>query len=349
MAGLVAAALLFAGCTSQTETEMERFSGSFYDTFDTVVQLVAFAEDQEAFDEYMEALKTRFTALHKEFDNYNAYDGVNNIYTVNEKAGQEPVQVNEPIIELLEQTRERYDTLSEKTDISNGALYAVWHDHREMETPTVPEQTDLEAAAAHSGMEHIIIDREAGTVMIDDPKVQIDLGAVAKGYATEVAAKELEAMGLTSGIINSGGNVRTIGKPLDGREHWGIGIQNPDYLLGESSEENAEVLYVSDQSVVTSGDYQRFFTVDEEVYHHLIDPDTLFPATHMRAVSVVTQDSGLADFLSTAVFLMPYEEGRALIDSVEGAEALWITKEGDLLYTEGMKQIAYSQGAGATE
>lgn len=351
LAGTLAAVLLFSACKPETEpAATEKFSGSFYGTFDTVVQLVGYTETQEQFDAYLAALKEDFEGYHKEFDNYHSYDGINNIYTVNQMAGKEPVKVNEPILDLLEITRERYAEVSDKTDVSNGALFAVWHDYREQEdNPSVPATEELQEAASHSGMEHIVVDRDAGTVYIDDPQVQIDLGAVAKGYATERAAKKLEEMGLTSGIVNSGGNVRTIGKPADERDRWGIGIQNPAYLLGESSEENIEVVYVADQSVVTSGDYQRFYTVDGVTYHHLIDPETLFPADHFRAVSIVTDDSGLADFLSTAIFLMEYEEGKALIDSIDGAEALWVMKDGEVRFTEGMKQIAYSQGAHATD
>lgn len=350
MAGVLAGALLLTACTPQAkEEEKTKHTGSFFGTFDTVVQLVGYTDTQEEFDGYLKALEEEFQALHKEYDNYKSYEGMNNIRTVNLNAGKEPVKVNDPIIDLIEITRERYETVSTKTDISNGALYGVWHDYREMENPTVPDEAELKEAAMHSGMEHIIVDRDAGTVFIDDPLVQIDLGAVAKGYATELAAQKLESMGLVSGIVNSGGNVRTIGTPSDERDRWGIGIQNPDYLMGLSPEENVEVVYVTEQSVVTSGDYQRFYVVDGVTYHHLIDPDTLYPAQYFRAVSVVTKDSGLADFLSTAVFLMDYEEGRALIDSIEGAEALWVMKDGTVQYTEGMEKIAYSKGAHATD
>ena len=347
--------LLLSACTqpqgdTQAPEEQTRYTGTFYDTFDTVVQLVAYTETEEEFNTYLQILKEQFTALHQDFDKYHAYEGVNNVYTINENAGVAPVTVNPSIIDLIERTKERYETISAKTDISNGALYEVWHLYREdTENPQVPSDEELQAAAAHSGMEHIIVDKAAGTVYIDDKDIRLDLGAVAKGYATEMGAQALKEAGLTAGIINSGGNVRTIGKPADERDRWGIGIQNPDYLMGKSSEENAEVVFVADQSVVTSGDYQRFYTVDGQVYHHLIDPDTRYPADRFRAVSIVTEDSGLADFLSTAVFLLEYEEGRALVESIEGTEALWILKDGSLQYTAGMEDMSYSKGADATD
>lgn len=345
--------LLLAGCT-KPEPKYEKFSGNFFGTFDTVVQLVAYTESQEEFDRYLKKLEETFQELHKDFDNYHTYEGMNNIMNINEQAGIAPVKVSDEMIELLTITEERYDTSSTKTDISNGALYAVWHKYREEgldapETAVLPPKEELDAAASHSGMQHIVIDEAAKTVFIDDKNVQMDLGAVAKGYATERAAKILEAEGLISGIVNSGGNIRTIGKPMDERDRWGIGIQHPDYLLGKTTDENIEVVYVANQSVVTSGDYQRFFTVDGKPYHHLIDPVTHMPADTFRSVSIVTEDSGLADFLSTAIFLMEYEEGRALVESLDGVEALWVFPDLTMQATDGMKAISYSHGAHATD
>lgn len=346
------ACLLLTACTPAKK--YEKHSGTFFGTFDTVVQFVAYTETEEEFNRHREALESTFQELHKLFDNYNTYEGVPNLRTINDNAGKAPVHVDARLIELLKSTLEREKTLSAKTSVTSGALFQVWHKVREEvidngQPAYLPDEAALQEAARHKGAEHIVIDEAAGTVFIDDPLVQIDLGAVAKGYATEYAAKKLAEEGLESGIINSGGNVRTIGKPMDERARWGIGISNPDYVLGESTEENAEVVYVADQSVVTSGDYQRFFTMDGERYHHLIDPDTHWPPTHFRSVTIVTKDSGLADFLSTAVFLTDYESGRKLVESLDGVEALWILPDGTKEFTEGMRAISYSQGAHATD
>ena len=132
--------------------------------------------------------------------------------------------------------------------------------------------------------------------------------------------------------------------PADGRAKWGVGIQDPDgAVLGLS--DIVETLFLTNASVVTSGDYQRYYVVDGQRYHHLIDPDTLMPDTDFRSVSIITEDSGYADLLSTAAFLMPYDESRAFIESLDGVEALWVFPDGRIEMTDGAKLVAKSCGA----
>jgi len=203
----------------------------------------------------------------------------------------------------------------------------------------------LQAALEFSDIDDVVIDEEQGTIFLPHRRMSLDVGAFAKGYATELVATELEAAGLKSGAISSGGNIRTIGKPLDGkRERWGVGIFDPDSTLF-SEDRDLDMVYVNDASVVSSGDYQRYYYVGGERYHHLIDPTTLMPAAHYRAVTVVTPDSGLADLVSTELFLLPYNESRQLADSMPEIEALWVMPDGEVRITDGMKKILQSYGA----
>jgi thiamine biosynthesis lipoprotein len=174
----------------------------------------------------------------------------------------------------------------------------------------------------------------------------LDVGAVAKGFATEIIVKEIMAEGFTSGIISPGGNIRVMGKPLDGvRESWGIGIQNPDKIPITDEENLLDTIFVNNTTVVSSGDYQRYYVVDGKVIHHLIDPDTLMPGEYYRAVTIITEDSGIADFLSTTAFLLPYHKSRELINSLENTEAVWVMPDGEIEATDGMKRIMKSHGA----
>ena len=157
------------------------------------------------------------------------------------------------------------------------------------------------------------------------------MGAIAKGYAVEMVAQSLEQKGISGYVLNVGGNVRTVGTKPDGSK-WTVGIEN--------SFENAETayleyLYLSGESVVTSGSYQRYYEVDGKNYHHIIDPVTLMPAERYRSVSVVCRDSGMGDALSTALFCMSLEEGMALLESIEDTEAIWIFEDGTKISSDG--------------
>ena len=135
-------------------------------------------------------------------------------------------------------------------------------------------------------------------------------------------------------ILNIGGNVRALGARPDGKK-WSIGIENPDTQDDETP--YIEYLAFERMSLVTSGSYQRFYMVGDQKYHHIIDPQTLLPATYFQSVSVLCLDSGKADALSTALFCMDYDQGRALIEEIKDCEAMWVLPDGTKQYSKGFK------------
>ncbi len=335
--------------------QYEKYSDHFYGTFDTVTVVVGYTKTKGEFDKYLKQINERMLELHKQYDKYNDYEGINNIKTINDNAGVKPVKVSKDIIDLILFSKQNYEETSTKTNIAMGAVLKIWHDYREAaelepQNAKLPPMDELLAANEHTDINKVIVDVENSTVYLDDPLMSLDVGAVAKGYAVEVVTQEIMKAGFVSGMISGGGNVRAFGKPMDNiRDKWGVGIQDPEkfYSIGSASEENLlDTIFLTDASVVTSGDYQRFYVVEGKMIHHLIDPVTLMPGDYFRAVSVVTESSGLADFLSTAVFLMPYEDGKKLVESV-GAEAIWVFKDDTVEATEGMKKIMKSHGATA--
>lgn len=340
------------GC--QEKPEYTKFDDSFMDTFDTFTKVIGYTRTEEEFDSYMEKIHHRFQELHKLYDKYKNYQGVNNIKTINDKAGVEPVKVEKEIIDLILFSKEWYYKAGKETNIALGPVINVWSEYRDKadgdpENAQLPPRDLLEEKEKYIDIEKVIVDEENATVFLEDKNMSIDVGAVAKGYATELIAREMEKDGFISGIISVGGNVRTIGKPLEkNREKWGIGIQNPESFIFDTGSNILETVFVNDGSVVTSGDYQRYFVVDDKIYHHIIDPKTLMPGDYYRAVTIVTPDSGLADFLSTSAFLLPFDESKELIESLDGVEALWVMKDGEIEATEGMKTIMKSQGAKGT-
>lgn len=338
---------------STTSAAHTKFNYYFFDTFDTLITLIGYAPTQESFDQSAQMVHERFITLHQIFDSYNAYEGVNNVYLLNAKAAEAPIEVDPILFDLLQLCKEKQPTSNGKVNVAMGSVLSIWHDYRDAglenpETAALPPMDLLTAAASHMSFDDVVLDEQNHTVYFSDPSIRLDLGAVAKGYATELVSQELTASGMTSFIISAGGNVRAGEPPLDGRSAWGIGVQNPEgQVLSSADGDIVETLFLSDMSVVTSGVYQRYYTVDGARYHHLIDPDTLMPSRYFESVTIITKDSGMADFYSTAVFLMPTEEGKAYVDALDGVEALWVLNDGTVQMTDGAKAYAKSEGATA--
>jgi len=334
LALLAALLLLCTACTANTAgtKEEKRYSAQFLTLFDTVTTIVGYAENEEEFSDIAQAFHDELETYHKLFDIYETYDGIANLKTVNDMAGKEPVKVDRKIINLLLFCRKVYDLTSGNVDVTMGSVLSLWHEARsaginDPANAALPKEAALREAKTHTGFDLLVIDEEASTVFLTDPLMRLDVGAVAKGYAVEQAAAVLP-----EGILVSvGGNIIATGQNPVTQADWVVGVQDPD----GDTDDYLHTLYVDDFSVVTSGDYQRFYTVNGVNYHHIIDPETLFPAAYYRAVTVLHEDSGMADALSTAVFLLPLEEGKALLRE-QGGEAIWVSHEGELYYSEGV-------------
>lgn len=315
-------------CAGLAEPAYEKYRYYFFNTFDTVVTLTAYAKDQAEFDAYAALVESEMTRYHRVFDLYHAYDGVYNLNYLNANAGKEPARAEPELIDLLQLIKAWRAEYGTALDPAMGGVLGLWHDAREDGT-VLPDQILLEQAAQHMDYDQVIIDPNALTVFYADPVILLDLGAVAKGYAAQLVAQTLAEQGLDSFLLNAGGNVVCGAPPKDGRDSWTIAIEDLD---GVSTREK---IYVSGLSVVTSGDYQRYYVLGGKRYHHLIDPTTLYPAEYVRAVTIVHPDSGLADFLSTTAFLLPYADSRRLIERIGGAEGMWTLPDGSVEMTDG--------------
>ena len=338
---LTALVLSMTACKASGE---KRYEASFLQLFDTVTQTVGYAESEEKFSEYSQKLYDCLDEYNKLYDIYNDYEGINNIKTINDNAGISPVKVDRKIIDLLLFSKEMYELTDGKVNVVYGAVLSLWHEHREVgiddpENATLPDYEELKLRAQHTDFSKMIIDEEASTVYLEDPEMSLDVGAIAKGYAVEKTVLTLEDAGFKNSMISVGGNVRTIGSKLDDRGNeipWSVGIQNPDL---ESEQKTIHILNLTDSSLVTSGIYERYYTVDGEIYHHIIDPETLMPAKYFVSVTIACKDSGLGDALSTAVFNMPLDEGLQLIEKLDDVEAMWIQYDGSYKYSSGFKAM----------
>ena len=331
--------LALQGCAAPAKTEETQYKSTFLDLFDTVSQVIGYDTDKETFTEFANQVKGELAEYHALYDIYHD-DAAASIKTINDNAGIQPVAVDRRIIDLLLESREIYTITGGKTNVALGAVLEIWHQYREVgiddpENAELPPMEALQAAAQHVNIGDMIIDEEASTVYLRDPLMALDVGAVAKGYATERAAETIEASGRTGVLLSIGGNVRAIGAKPDGSA-WNVAIQNPDL---ESKQTGLFTLRINNLSVVTSGSYQRYYTVDGVKYNHIIDPETLMPTTYFIGISVVTADSGLADGLSTALFCMPLEQGKALVASLDGVEACWVLPDNTIEMTDGFRAL----------
>lgn len=324
--------LLCSACTAEDAAAYQKYRYHFFGTFDTIITLTGYTTEQAEFEKHAEFVEQEMTRLHRVFDRYNPYDGVENLYLINQQAGVAPVHADKALVDLLLLVRDWRAQYSDVVNPAMGSVLTLWHDARDDGT-YVPDKTALSAASAHTDYEQIIIDQQAQTVFFADPELSLDLGSVAKGYAAQLVADALRAQGWDKFIINAGGNVICGSNPPDGRDFWKVAVEDLDGVSTRTT------IAAVDQCIVTSGDYQRFFIVDGQRYHHIIDPDTLFPAAHMRAVTIVSKDSGLSDFLSTTAFLLPYEESRALIESIPDTEAMWTLTDETVEMTDGFAKL----------
>lgn len=319
---------------------LQKYSITYTDAFDTVTQIMGYAKTEEEFLDTVHCIHEKMLEYHSYFDIYNEYPGINNLKTVNDHAGMGPVSVNQEIMDLLVLGKEIYSKTDGQVNIAMGSVLRIWHNCREEaslspESAKVPTRDELDDAAQHMNMDMLILDEENLTVELADEEMSLDVGSLAKGYAADLLKEYAKELGVEHMLISLGGNIITIGvKPDD--SPWQIGVQNPLYT-GESFSEaqyitSAEIL---NQAAVTSGNYQRYYVVDGVSYCHIIDPDTLMPGSHFASVTIIGPESAMADALSTALFNMSLEEGRTLIESMDDWNAIWITLEGDVIYTDG--------------
>lgn len=333
------ALVLLTGCAGSTSSigGKEKYQATFLGLFDTVTTIIGYAKNQEEFQKEAEAIKASLEEYHQLLDIYHSYEGINNLKTINDQAGDKPVKVDTRIIDFLLDCRSYYELTEGRVNVAMGSVLSLWHEVRsagidDPENAVLPDEAALKEAALHCSFDGMIIDEENSTVFLEDPNQSLDVGAIAKGWAVQKVCEDLPA-GLS---VSVGGNVHATGPKPETDSPWVVGIQSP-----ENPEEFVHTLNLMKGSVVSSGDYQRYYQVDGESYHHIIDPDTLYPARYWRSVSIVCEDSGLADALSTALFLLPLEEGQALLEKCQ-AEAMWIDLEGNQYYSPGFEELIRS-------
>ena len=251
---------------------------------------------------------------------YQKYEQITNFYDKNSELSKlnnnVDINISNELWQLIKIGNDWYYKSNGLLNINIGNLTKVWHDFRE-------NQDEL------PNVENITIDKlNIENEKITNKEVSIDLGAIAKGYVTELAGNYLEENGLEYYIINAGGNVKT-GKSHKG--YYNIGIASP-----VNQNETFEIVKGENISVVTSGGYERFYEYDGVLYHHIIDPNTKYPANYMKSVTVIGKDSSECDALSTILFLMSIEEGKEFIKDYD-VDVVWFSNANEIIKSDGFR------------
>lgn len=260
------------------------------------------------------------------------YVSTSDIAKINKNAGKNYVKVDKRTLELLKECVYYSDRTNGAFDVTLGSLIDLWD--IESGKGYIPSKSEIENAIKYIGYKNILINEQKCSVKLAKKGVIIDMGAVAKGYISQMTKEFLAEKGIKSAIIDFGGNIVLIGKNYKGG-NFAIGIQKPfsdrgEYLAAVESDMCA---------MVSSGNYERYFTgPDGVVYHHIIDPKTGYPAQSALAqVTIICDDATVADILSTGVYVMGEYNGYNYIGQTRNIGAVFVTNDNNIIVTENIK------------
>lgn len=299
--------LTLSGCGASSK-QISRTG--FY--FNTVITITIYDEDRKSVLDDCFALADKYENL------FSTKITSSDIYKINH-AGGAPVTVDDEIIVLLQKGL-IYANLSDGLfDITIGSLSSLWNFSEN--NGTVPDAADIQAAVSTVDYHGIII--EGNTVTLTNPDTNIDLGGIAKGYIADKLKELLHENGIHSGIINLGGNVLTVG-PKENGNAYKIGIKKPFSDDGSA----IATVKITDETVVSSGVYERYFYVDDTLYHHILNPATGYPIDNdLLGVTIICNASVDGDALSTTCLALGLDAGMQLIESLPDTEAIFITSD----------------------
>ncbi|MBK7405713.1 MAG: FAD:protein FMN transferase [Phycisphaerales bacterium] len=283
-------------------------------------------------DQLDRAAEIVFGVFHDVDSRMSEWKDTSPLSAVNKAAGIGPVVVPADLRAVIQRGLQLGETTEGAFDITWAALWGLWD--FKAEDPHPPDQTEIDARLTRIDYRRVRVDDAAGTVYLEQPGMLIGLGGIAKGAALDRAAAALREAGIEDFLLSAGGQVLG-GGHRPGGDPWRIGVRDP---RGPSDDYFA-TLTISDASISTSGDYERYFIWHGTRYHHILDPRTRWPCRGLRSVSVISADATLADGLSTGLMILGLDRGIALVESMPGVEALFVDDRGQLRTTSGLKRL----------
>lgn len=323
--------LLLAACSSGVEEEQTLLKTPYEQTeflMGTYVTLRVYDEGKEA------VLEQGFKRVEELADKITVNEPDSEIDKINELAGKEAVELSDEVYPLVEAAAEYSEVSDGGFDYTVGPITDLWRIG--FDDARKPEQSEIDAALNLVDFSKVEFDTENKSVFLTEEGMALDLGAIAKGYIADEIRKLFEDSGVTTAIIDLGGNVIVMGgSPTREGEAWNVGIQDPLSERGETVGKTAQ----KNRSIVTSGIYERYLEVDGEIYHHLMNPQTGYPFDNeIAGVSIISERSVDGDALSTVVFGLGLEKGLEYVNNREDIEAVFITKDKEVYTSNGMKE-----------
>jgi thiamine biosynthesis lipoprotein len=247
---------------------------------------------------------------------------------INRNAGKQPVLVDKELFNLIERSLKISQLSQGYFDISFASIDKIWS--FKGQSQEMPSDSLLAASVAYINYKDIVLNKATGTVFLKNPGMKIGFGAIGKGYAADKAKEVMLALGIEDGVVNAGGDLLAWGYKGNGKV-WSIGIADPNDKNRVLS--NIEI---TNQAIVTSGDYEKYVLINDERYGHIINPKTGLPAKGIFSVTIIANSAEIADALATTVFVLGPEEGLKLIDYLEGVECIIVNSKNKILYSKGV-------------
>lgn len=271
---------------------------------------------------------------------FSAHDPNSELMKVNKNAGIKPVKVNPSLYKLIKIGKKHSLPADSSLNITIGPLVQAWRIG--FDDAHIPSQKEIKSLLGKTNPNDIILDDENQSVFLKHVDMFIDLGAVAKGFIADLIIDDFKMMNVSAGLINLGGNVMTYGiapKHEDG--YWRIGIQHPFLARGNY----IAILKAFNQSVVTSGIYERKFTIDHKTYHHILDRHTGYPIeTDIAGLTIVSKESVDGEIWTSRLFGQPLHQVMHTLNQLKDISGIVVTKNSELHYSDALKPYLTKTG-----
>lgn len=292
----------------------------------TVISITLFEPNQplvEASYDYLQRMDQVFSMNRSDSE----------LMAINQQAGVRPVQVSATAFSLIQDALHYSKRHVDSFNVLIGPLVKLWRIG--FGGDQVPSAAEIQRRLRLMDLSQVVLDAPAQTVYLKQVGMQLDLGAIAKGYFADQLIQQFQQAGVTSAIVNLGGNVKLLGlNPLTTDGRWEVGVQAPQAIRG------IPVLQVKmpARTVVTSGIFERYFKVGTKMYHHILDPQTGFPVRNqVDQVTIITEQSELAEVLATVCYFKGPQAGAALIEQYPKTEAVFIDHQQQIFVTSGLQ------------